>query len=199
MRVERADGRKQVGMRRRGDKAMWAWLGVGGAEQGLTTWAGRKDSCLLSREAGWTPARLDGLHTLPWVSLHLAQGSSESWSPGRCLWGLASTDSRSLFLSTSTFVRNQDGGHLVRIGKTCSPGKAINYSVCRARQLNPQFLAGPSAAWARWPQRHSLMAGEKPPGVPPVQGSTGRFKRAFIQTLEQPPWQLSAEEETQGG
>lgn len=142
-----------------GDKAMWAWLGVGGAEQGLTTWAGRKDSCLLSREAGWTPTRLDGLHTLPWVSLHLAQSSSESWSPGRCLWGLASTDSRSLFLSTSTFVRNQDGGHLVRIGKTCSPGKAINYSVCRARQLNPQFLAGPSAAWARWPQRHSHMAG----------------------------------------
>lgn len=74
----------------------------------------------------------------------------------------------------------------MRIGKTSSPGKAINYSVYRARQLNPQFLAGPSAAWARWPQRHSLMAGEKPPGVPPVQGSTGRFKRAFIQTLNNP-------------
>ena len=105
MRVVRADGRKPVGVRRSGDKGMWAWLGVGGAEQGLTTWAGRKDSCPLSREAGWTPARLDGLRTLPWVSLHLTQGSSESWSPGRCLWGLASTDSKSLFLSTPTFVR----------------------------------------------------------------------------------------------
>ena len=159
---------------------------VGGAQGQLPAeQRGWMDPC----QAGWTPYSSMGLPSL----------GSESWSPGRCLWGLASTDSRSLFLSTSTFVRNQDGGHLVRIGKTCSPGKAINYSVCRARQLNPQFLAGPSAAWARWPQRHSLMAGEKPPGVPPVQGSTGRFKRAFIQTLEQPPWQLSAEEETQGG
>lgn len=100
-----------------------------------------------------------GLCTLPWGSLHLAQGSSESWSPGRCLWGLTSTDSRSLFLPKPTFVRYQDGGHLVRIGKTSSPGKAINYPVCRARQLKPQFLTGLSAAWARWPQRCSPVAG----------------------------------------
>lgn len=79
-----------------------------------------------------------------------------------------------------------------------SPGKAINYSVCRARQLNPQFLAGPGyTAWARWPQESLSRGGGAATWHTTCAGSTGRFKYTFIQTLEQPLWQLSAEEETQ--
>lgn len=141
-------------------------VGVAGSGRGhgwgraVTEDVGGVQGQLPAGQRGWMdPHHQAGLLTLPWGSLHLAQGSSESWSPGGCLWGLTSTDSRSLFLPMPTLVRNQDGGSIVRTGKTNSPGKAINYPVCRARQLKPQFLAGPSAAWARWPQRCSPVVG----------------------------------------
>lgn len=97
MRVVRTHGRKPVGVRRSGDKGMWAWLGVGGAEEGQRMWAGRKDSCLLGRDAGWTPARLDSVlfHGAPstWPRdpqspgvLGDASGDSQALTPGHCFY-----------------------------------------------------------------------------------------------------------------
>lgn len=102
MRVVRAHGRQPVGVRRNGDKGMWAWLGVGvgvgGAEQGQRMWVGRKDSCLLGREAGWTPAaELDSVlfHGAPSTWPRVPQspgvlgdafGDSQALTPGHCFY-----------------------------------------------------------------------------------------------------------------
>lgn len=123
VRVAGAGGREPAGAPRSGGNGMWArhgsgrglgaWVGIknmggAGSGRGVGVGAARVGTEDLGGAPGQRPARqsLDrrrqaGLPIPPWGSLHLAQGSSESWSPGTCLWGLPSLDSRS-FVFTRT-------------------------------------------------------------------------------------------------
>ena len=122
VRVAEAGGREPAGARGSEGNGMWArhgsgrglgaWVGIknmggAGSGRGVGVGAARVGTEDPGGAPGQRPARqsLDrprqaGLPIPPWGSLRLVQGSSESWSPARCLWGLPSLDSRSLFLPT---------------------------------------------------------------------------------------------------